>query len=525
MKNLLILIAIPLFLISCTPEDGTSIGLFSETTGQCEKVTFYRDLNNNGSFDNEPIVDTINICNGQNGANGQDGVDGEDGVSIGVVITELTDDCNMLTFYKDINLNNVRDENEDVISTTNICNGKDGVSIKAITSTITECENDGIKYSFYADLNNNNSLDDSESIINEVVLCNGIDGTNGANGTNGTNGADGSQVGINISNAQESECPLGGLVFELFLDTDLDGVKDAGETVINTNVKCTISAQLDSNGEPYLSFAPNLVTIVASPSAVVGESYLLNGTLYEVVDRERLDELIDLRMDISGVVTTRVTDMSNLFKDSYFFKSGTTNNYVDLRSWDTSNVTDMSGMFDNSFSFNQDIANWDTSNVTDMSLMFNNAHRFNQDIGNWDTSNVIDMSLIFGGAYDFNQDIGNWNTSSVTDMAGMFVAAGDFNQNIGNWNTSSVTNVFYMFNDATSFNQDISGWDVSSVLPTFTYEGNTYEGMEKMFRNATSFNQDLSSWCVTNLTTASTDFDTGATAWTLPKPVWGTCPE
>jgi len=49
--------------------------------------------------------------------------------------------------------------------------------------------------------------------------------------------------------------------------------------------------------------------------------------------------------------------------------------------------------------------------------------------------------------------------------------------------------------------------------------------MEKMFRNATSFNQDLSSWCVTNLTTASTDFDTGATAWTLPKPVWGTCPE
>ena len=473
MKNLLILLAIPLFFISCSPEDGTSIGLFSEATGQCEKVTFYRDLNNNGSFDNEPIVDTINICNGQDGANGEDGVDGEDGVSIGVVITELTDDCNMLTFYRDINLNNVRDANESVISTTNICNGEDGVSIKAITSTNTECDNEGIKYSFYADLNNNDSLDDTESIINEVVLCNGVDGTNGTNGTNGT---DGSQVGINISSAQESECPLGGLVFELFLDTDLDGVKDAGETVINTNVKCTISAQLDSNGEPYLSFAPNLVTIIASSSAVVGESYLLNGTLYEVVDTERLDELISLGLDISGVVTTRVTDMSNLF-NSYFFNGSINSRSVDVRSWDTSNVTDMSKMFYNSYLsvFNQDISAWDTSNVTDMSWMFYKAKKFNQDIGNWDTSGVTDMA--------------------------------------------------YMFQGATSFNQDISSWNVSSVLPSFTYDGNTYEGMENMFKDATAFNQDLSSWCVTNLTTAPTDFDTNATAWTLPKPVWGTCPE
>jgi len=88
-----------------------------------------------------------------------------------------------------------------------------------------------------------------------------------------------------------------------------------------------------------------------------------------------------------------------------------------------------------------------------------------------------------------------------------------------------VTVMAYMFYGVTSFNQDISDWDVSSVLPTFTYEGNTLEGMENMFKNATSFNQDLSSWCVTNFTSEPNGFTTGATAWTLPKPVWGTCPE
>jgi len=48
--------------------------------------------------------------------------------------------------------------------------------------------------------------------------------------------------------------------------------------------------------------------------------------------------------------------------------------------------------------------------------------------------------------------------------------------------------------------------------------------MSSMFRDAIVFNQDLSSWCVTNFTSEPSDFATGATAWTLPKPIWGTCP-
>jgi len=48
--------------------------------------------------------------------------------------------------------------------------------------------------------------------------------------------------------------------------------------------------------------------------------------------------------------------------------------------------------------------------------------------------------------------------------------------------------------------------------------------MALMFLNATSFNQDLSGWCVSLIPSEPTLFDDGASAWILPKPVWGTCP-
>ena len=128
---------------------------------------------------------------------------------------------------------------------------------------------------------------------------------------------------------------------------------------------------------------------------------------------------------------------------------------------DTSKITDMSRLFYNSY-FNGHIELWDVSNVTDMKLMFYRTP-FNQPIGGWDVSNVTDMQGMFCAANKFNQPIGNWGVSNVINMHGMFFKAIEFNQPIGNWNVSNVITMGYMFCEAYAFNQPINNWDVNNV--------------------------------------------------------------
>ena len=110
------------------------------------------------------------------------------------------------------------------------------------------------------------------------------------------------------------------------------------------------------------------------------------------------------------------------------------------------------------------------------------------DISGWDVSNVKVFNRTFQGGSLFNQDISGWDVSNVTDMQGMFNSTDAFNQDISTWNVSKVTN------------------------------------MTEMFSNATAFNQDLSQWCTVHISISPSSFADGTTAWTLPKPAWGTCP-
>jgi surface protein len=169
---------------------------------------------------------------------------------------------------------------------------------------------------------------------------------------------------------------------------------------------------------------------------------------------------------LNNIVTTLMTDMSNLFYGSTF------NNPIN--SWDTSNVISMISIFENTLNFNQDISKWKVSSVTNMTSMFQNASAFNQYIGSWDVSNVQLMSSMFQNATVFNNGESSntggspglpWITTNVNAMDGMFNNAIAFNQSIGSWSTLNVYSMNFMFYVAENFNQNISNWVVTNVNP------------------------------------------------------------
>tara|TARA_B110000438_G_C15729123_1_gene613460 strand:+ start:52 stop:1149 length:1098 start_codon:yes stop_codon:yes gene_type:complete len=214
--------------------------------------------------------------------------------------------------------------------------------------------------------------------------------------------------------------------------------------------------------------AENGVTIIARDWAVIGDSGVINGINYTIVDREILEVMVTNNEDVTQVCTSKIIDMQGMFNP---YAYSTENNEI-----------------------------------------FNKVADFNQPIGNWDVSNVTDMTYMFKST-EFNQDIGSWDVSNVTNMLGMFYKNHSFDQDIGSWNVGNVTNMYLMFSDADSisFNQDIGSWDVSSV-----------SNMTYMFYGAELFNQDLSSWDVSNVTNCQ-QFCEGATSWKLPKPKFTKC--
>ena len=97
---------------------------------------------------------------------------------------------------------------------------------------------------------------------------------------------------------------------------------------------------VDANGCPVspIYLDANGVTIKAYDWAQVGDTGVINGITYTVVNESMLRQMV--------------------------------NNNEDISSWDISNVTTMSGMFYNTYSFNQDISSWDVGGVTEMGQMF-----------------------------------------------------------------------------------------------------------------------------------------------------------
>ena len=488
---------------------------------------------------------------------------GPNAIAIGLLTEAIDDNCNELTFFTDLDNDGSLDDNETVINKITICNGTDGedgsdgedaVSIKVITSAAADCGNGGTKFSFYLDINNNNQKDDDEVVVTETTICNGEDGSDGENGE------DAIPLGVKITDASTEECPAGGQKITIFRDADSDGVLDDGEEVLDTAVVCNgeddtsgqdsdgdgvsdandlepdtrIGAPVDENGVmlPPIVLDDNGVTVRGESWSIIGDTLTINDINYKVVGESELRSRVNAKIELSSAVTTKITDMSRLFylNDIYDYGDLSTwdvSNVIslkemfnksteikwDLSKWNVSNVVDMSSIWENAiFSENFDISSWDVSNVFNMNRLFSETN-FNSDISNWDVSKVQNFQYAFAFT-EFNQDISKWDTSSATTFEQMFGGNEEFNQDISQWNTSSVEIFDAMFQGATSFNQDIGEWDVSNA-----------QRMLAMFQRAESFNQDLREWCVSGINGEPLDFSVDSSLSSSNKPIWGFCPE
>lgn len=125
----------------------------------------------------------------------------------------------------------------------------------------------------------------------------------------------------------------------------------------------------------------NGTTIKACDDASIGETGTIDGVIYTIVDELTLRSMVDSDLDVTKVVTSRITNMRSMFKLVPNFNQN-------INSWDVSSVTDMEAAFKNTTNFNQPIDTWDVSNVTSMKRMFMAAEAINQDLSSWDVSNI-----------------------------------------------------------------------------------------------------------------------------------------
>lgn len=227
------------------------------------------DSNRNNSLEDEEVQYTYFVCHGETGQNGSDAADGIDGYSTLIhTSTESSDgDCASggiaLTMGLDTNRNGSLDHGEEV-NTYFICNGADGVDGKSVIQITApagpSCENGGTTFTFGYDNNADGDLEDEEDQILEVMtICNGADGSDGDNGSDGLNA-----IILTTAELSGTNCPSGGLRFQVGLDANFNNTLDEGEEVGTYYVCNGVNGADGSNGTNGSSSLINVESFTGS---------------------------------------------------------------------------------------------------------------------------------------------------------------------------------------------------------------------------------------------------------------------
>jgi len=226
-------------------------------------------------------------------------------------------------------------------------------------------------------------------------------------------------------------------------------------------------------------------------------------------------------LDVSNFETGNVTNMGGMFKECWslesldlsIFDTGNVTNMgymfsgcrslesLDLSSFDTGNATYMWYMFSSCGSIESlDLSIFDTGNVTNMSRMFDGCRSLESlDLSSFDTGNVTDMSRMFDDCRSLESlDVSGFNTGNVTDMYAMFGGCWSLsNLDVSNFDTGNVTDMSWMFYSCSSLESlDLSSFGTGNVT-----------SMRSMFCDCSSLGSlDLSSFATGNVTTMESMF-------------------
>ena len=170
-------------------------------------------------------------------------------------------------------------------------------------------------------------------------------------------------------------------------------------------------------------------------------------------------------IDISGINTTKVTDLGYFFEECHSLEE-----IIGLDTLYTHNVKGMAYMFHNTTSLKTvDLSHFDTSKVTGFHSMFSGSAVTKLDLRSFDISSATRIDRMFQSTRSLKElDITSFDTSNITNMEGTFAYTALDEIDLSHFDTSKVNNVRAMFSNVEATTIYVSEkWGLSNSIDDY----------------------------------------------------------